>query len=160
MLVTAEQNRGNQRLALLVAGSVAILAALAGWFSPPLWGGLIFCPLVWWLIRRRCRRRLRVMKQPFPPAWERILQAHVRFFQALTDPDKERFRQMIKVFLDEVRITGIRTDVDETIRVLVAASAIIPIFGFLDWEYQRLGEVLIYPASFDRDYHTKGTPDE
>ena len=32
-----------------------------------------------------------------------------------------------------------------TIRVLVAASAAIPIFGFHDWEYHRLREVLIYP---------------
>ncbi len=67
---------------------------------------------------------------------------------------------MASVFLDEVRITGVRTDVDETIRVLVAASAIIPVFGFHDWNYQRLGEVLIYPASFDRDYRTRGQPDE
>jgi MtfA peptidase len=160
MLVTPEQNRCNQRQALLAAASVGILAAVAGWFSPPLLVGLLLCPFVWWLIRRGCRRRLRVMNQPFPRDWERILQGHVRFFQALANPEKERFRKMVKVFLDEVRITGIRTEVDETIRVLVAASAIIPIFGFHDWEYHRLGEVLIYPASFDRDYRTQGTPDE
>jgi Mlc titration factor MtfA (ptsG expression regulator) len=100
------------------------------------------------------------MNQPFPPDWESILQTHVRFFGALSDSDKERFRKMVKVFLAEVRITGIRTEVDEVIRVLVAASAIIPVFGFRDWEYRRLGEVLIYPASFDRDYRTQGTPEE
>ncbi|MEA1952455.1 MAG: zinc-dependent peptidase [Planctomycetota bacterium] len=58
------------------------------------------------------------------------------------------------VFLDEVRITGIRTNVDETVRVLVAASAIIPIFSFKHWEYSRLGEVLIYPGSFDKNFQT------
>ena len=57
--------------------------------------------------------------------------------------------QLVKVFLDETRITGIRTEVDETTRVLVAASAIIPVFNFDNWEYSRLGEVLIYPGSFD-----------
>ncbi len=35
---------------------------------------------------------------------------------------KARFRQLVQIFLDEVRITGIRTEVNETIRVLVAAS--------------------------------------
>jgi Mlc titration factor MtfA (ptsG expression regulator) len=71
-----------------------------------------------------------------------------------------RFRQLVQIFLDEVRITGIRTEVDATIRVLVAASAAIPIFGFHDWEYRRLREVLIYPDSFDDAYQSHGGADE
>jgi hypothetical protein len=100
------------------------------------------------------------MEQPFPASWEQILQSHVAFFRALPADEKERFRQLIKVFLDEVRITGIQTEVDDTIRVLVAASAAIPIFGFHDWEYHRLGEVLVYPQSFGDDYQTTGNNDE
>ncbi|MEK6532414.1 MAG: zinc-dependent peptidase, partial [Nitrospirota bacterium] len=73
---------------------------------------------------------------------------------------KIRFRQLVQIFLDEVRITGIRAEVDETIRVLVAASAVIPIFGFHDWEYHRLHEVLIYPDAFDDAYRTRGGSDE
>ncbi|MGB0758030.1 MAG: zinc-dependent peptidase, partial [Rubripirellula sp.] len=58
------------------------------------------------------------------------------------------------VFIDEVPVTGIRTDVDDTTHVLVAASATIPIFGFEDWEYAGLGEILIYPGAFNEDYQT------
>jgi Mlc titration factor MtfA (ptsG expression regulator) len=94
------------------------------------------------------------MRQPFPPAWETILRDRVVYFQELKEEDRERFRQWVKVFLDEIRITGIRTDVDEVCRVLVAASAIIPVFGFHDWEYADLGEVLIYPSAFGPDYRT------
>lgn len=159
MLVTQEQNRRNQRQALLAAAFLGLAVALLAWFFPLVWAGLILCPLVYWLLRRHTLHRLQIMEQPFPAAWENILQKHVRFFGALAEADKERFRQMTKVFLNEVRITGVRTDVDDTIRVLVAASAIIPVFGFRDWSYHRLGEVLIYPASFDRDYATKATPD-
>jgi hypothetical protein len=100
------------------------------------------------------------MKQPFPDSWEQILQSHVAFFRALPAGEKERFRQLVKVFLDEVRITGIQTEIDDTVRVLVAASAAIPIFGFDDWEYRRLGEVLVYPQSFGADYQTTGHADE
>jgi Mlc titration factor MtfA (ptsG expression regulator) len=64
------------------------------------------------------------------------------------------------VFLDEVRITGIRAEVDDTVRVLVAASAAIPIFGFHDWEYHRLGEVLVYPGSFGEQYHSTGSAEQ
>jgi Mlc titration factor MtfA (ptsG expression regulator) len=88
--------------------------------------------------------------------WESILRSRVAYFNALGDGQKERFRQLVKVFLDETRITGVRTEVDETTRVLVAASAIIPVFSFEHWEYARLGEVLIYPGSFDKDYKTHG----
>jgi Mlc titration factor MtfA (ptsG expression regulator) len=97
------------------------------------------------------------MEQRFPALWEEVLLLHVAFFRALPTDEKERFRQLIKVFLDEVRITGIQTDVDDTIRVLVAASAAIPIFGFRDWDYHRLGEVLIYPDSFGEEYQTTGS---
>jgi Mlc titration factor MtfA (ptsG expression regulator) len=99
------------------------------------------------------------MEQPFPASWEQELQSHVAFFLALPVHEKERFRLLVKVFLDEVRVTGIRTEVDDTIRVLVAASAVIPIFGFQDWEYHRLGEVLVYPDSFGEDYQTSGIAD-
>jgi Mlc titration factor MtfA (ptsG expression regulator) len=160
MLVTAASNRRNRKNAVALAGATGAIAAVAGWFWPPALLALALCPLIYWLARRNCLRRLRVMKQPFPASWEQILGYHVAFFRALPDYGKERFRQLVKVFLDEVRITGIGTDVDDTIRLLVAASAAIPIFGFHDWEYHRLGEVLIYPKSFGDDYQTGGHADE
>jgi Mlc titration factor MtfA (ptsG expression regulator) len=96
------------------------------------------------------------MKRPFPAAREAILRSRVAYYQALTESEKERFRKLVQIFLDEIRITGVRTEVDESTRILVAASAIIPIFGFHDWEYHRLSEVLVYPNSFNQEYQTEG----
>jgi MtfA peptidase len=160
MLVTPESNRRNGQFALAFAGATGLVAVVAGWFFLPSLLLLCLSPVVYWLLRRRCLRRLKVASLPFPPRWEQILQTHVAYFRALTNPDQARFRQMVQVFLDEVRITGIRTDVDDTVRVLVAASAVIPVFGFQDWEYRRLGEVLIYPGSFGEKYQTTGHADE
>lgn len=157
MLVTPESNRRNRRQALIAAVLVAWGAALLGWAFPPLWLFLGLSPFSYWWVRRRHHRRAAVMRQPFPDEWEQILRHDVAFFKALNEIQKARFRHMVQIFLDEVRITGIRTDVDETVRVLVAASAVIPIFGFHDWEYRRLREVLIYPDSFDDAY--QGGPD-
>jgi MtfA peptidase len=158
--VTPATNRRNLNHALALVGVMAVTSVIACWFFPPLFLSLGLCPFIYWLVRRRCLRRLRIMGQPFPPSWEQVLQSHVAFFRALEDHEKERFRQLVKVFLDEVRITGIRTEVDDTVRVLVAASAVIPIFGFKDWEYHRLGEVLVYPESFGEKYQTTGNADE
>lgn len=160
MLVTPESNRRNRNHGIALAVVMAVTAAVAGWFFPPVLLALALCPLIYWLVRRRCQRRIWIMRQPFPAAWELILRSHVAFFRALPDEEKERFRQLVKVFLDEVRITGIRTGVDDTVRVLVAASAVIPIFGFHDWEYHRLGEVLVYPGSFGEKYQTTGNADK
>ncbi len=126
MLVTAEMDRHNRNQSLALAGAAAVVSAVAGWFYLPVLLTLGLSPLIYWLLRRRCVRRMKIMQQPFPAAWEAVLQSHVAFFRALAPPEKERFRQLIKVFLDEVRITGIETEVDDTIRVLVAASAAIP----------------------------------
>jgi len=160
MLVTRENNRRNRNHAFAFAGATAVASTVAGWFWPPVLLSLGLCPFIYWSLRRRCLRRLRIMKQPFPASWEQVLQSHVAFFRALSDDEKERFRQLVKVFVDEVRIIGIRTEIDDTVRVLVAASAVIPIFGFHDWEYHRLGEVLVYPNSFDEKYHATGSADE
>ena len=159
MIVTAEANRGNQRQALVATAVVAWAAGLLAWLSPALWLLLGLIPFTYWWVRRRCLRRMAVMQQPFPAQWEQILRTHVAYFEALDEMGKVRFRQLVQIFLNEVRITGIRTEVNDTIRVLVAASAAIPIFGFHDWEYHRLREVLIYPDSFDDAYQSTGGPD-
>jgi len=160
MLVTPESNLRNRHHALALAAVTAVMAAVAGWFCHLVILAFGLAPLSYQLIRRRCVRRLRAMAQPFPTSWEQVLQSNVAFFRVLPAPEKERFRQLVKVFLDEIRITGIQTEVDDTTRVLVAASAAIPIFGFHDWEYHRLREVLVYKESFGEGYETTGGADE
>ena len=56
------------------------------------------------------------------------------------------------MFLGEKQVTGIELQLDATTRVLAAASAIIPIFGFPDWEWDQISEVLIYPSRFDGEF--------
>ena len=48
-----------------------------------------------------------------------------------------------------------RIEVNITDKLLVASSAAIPVFGFPNWDYTFLDEVLLYPASFDRQYRIK-----
>jgi Mlc titration factor MtfA (ptsG expression regulator) len=159
MLVTPQTNSRNRRFALGMA--VASAALLIGLSFVSLWWLLAvpLCVLVYRAVRRRTVRRLQIMAAPFPEEWESALNSHVAFFRLLAEEPKRRFRHLVKIFIDEVPITGIRTEVDETTRVLVAASAAIPIFGFDDWEYSGLGEVLIYPSAFGSDFSTDGAAD-
>jgi Mlc titration factor MtfA (ptsG expression regulator) len=89
------------------------------------------------------RYRNKISQQPFPAAWKQILEDRVGFYHTLQEQEKTRFEKLVQLFIAEKRIIGLKTKIDDTIRVLVAASAIIPIFGFRDWEYSNLGEVLV-----------------
>ncbi|HEX8326564.1 MAG TPA: zinc-dependent peptidase [Hymenobacter sp.] len=94
------------------------------------------------------RRRTEALAEEFPVAWRHILAERVAFYLSLTKKEKARFEKQVQVFLAGTRITGVQTEVDDTTRLLVAASAIIPVFGFPDWEYSNLGEVLIVPDAW------------
>lgn len=146
----------------LAAAAFAAALALAG-LTPlaavPLGFRIAAAGLVAWasfhLSTRKPRRRRRLLRQPFPASWEAVLHRHVTFFQVLDREEKVRFRQAVQVFIGEKRITGIGTAVDDTVRVLTAASAVIPIFGFPEWEWHQISEVLIYPNRFNEDFQFK-----
>ena len=97
----------------------------------------------------KIRRRRTILNEAFPAEWEAVLQRNVAFFRVLDPEAQERFRRQLQVFLGEKRITGIQTRLDTTTRILTAASAVIPIFGFPDWEWDTINEILIYPNRFD-----------
>jgi Mlc titration factor MtfA (ptsG expression regulator) len=140
-------------VALLV--SVGLAAGLARselstWVSLPL--SALIASLVYVGMTRKVRRRRRILAQPFPAEWEAVLQREVVFFRALDPEEQRRFRRELQVFLGEKRITGIKLELDTTTRVLAAASAIIPIFGFPEWEWDQISEILVYPDRFDREF--------
>ncbi len=105
------------------------------------------------VITRKYRRRRRLDRIPFPDEWREILLEHVQFYRTLNDEGRGYFEKRVQVFLDEKRITGVGTEIDDRTRVLVASAAIIPVYKIEDWEYDTLEEVLVYPESFDRDYN-------
>ena len=119
--------------------------------------GLLAGYSIFQTLTAKYRKRDAILKQAFPSIWRIILQENVHFYNALTPKEKKRFEQNVQIFLAEKQITGIKTEVDDKIRLLVAASAIIPIFGFKEWEYDNLGEVLIYPSSFTKDFKQEGS---
>lgn len=80
----------------------------------------------------------------FPPDWEAILIQKLEFYKRLNDDEKERFKKKLIDFLNKVRITGIETGISDELRILIASSAIIPVFYFENWHYYNLSEVLVY----------------
>ena len=97
---------------------------------------------------RVMRRRQAVVRRGLDDRLAAILDSRVAYYRNLDPAAKERFRLLAAIFLDETPVTGAGCEVDDAVRVLVAASAVIPILGFPDWEYSTLREVLIKPGEF------------
>lgn len=92
----------------------------------------------------------------FPLKWRDILKARVDFYNFLDKAGKISFEKRVQEFILNYRITGVETAVDDTDKVLVAASAIIPVFQFPDWRYDNLDEVMLYPSGFNEQFETSG----
>jgi Mlc titration factor MtfA (ptsG expression regulator) len=84
------------------------------------------------------------------------LSQHIEFYNKLSDADKPLFEQKVAAFLDAVRIEGVELEVTDTDRIMVAASAVIPIFGFKDWTYRNVTNVLLYPDTFNKEFQFEG----
>ena len=144
-------------LAAAVAVAAAVVAFSILWEAgaPPA-APVVLAPTigagVGWVLLRRSLRRRHVAARGFPPPWRRVLERYVRFYTALPPDDRTRFERDVAVFLDDAEISGVNTTVTDDVRVLVASSAAMLVFGRSSWEYSDLPEILVYPKPFDEDF--------
>lgn len=89
-------------------------------------------------------------------SYQSVLDTYVDYFRKLNESDKTKFMAMVDDFLQYIRIEGVETQITAIDRILIAASAVIPIFGFPDWKYKNLTNVILYPDTFDEDFQFEG----
>ena len=146
---------GFQLAVMLFFGLLAYFAQ-----KPALYGiGLLGVVTILIFNRNRYKKlysRISLFKAPFPTQWREILTKHSLFFRNLDDRRRDVFEKRVQIFLHEKNIDGIDTDIDDEIRLLVAASAIIPTFAFPAFAYPELNEVLVYPKSFSQKFEIDG----
>jgi Mlc titration factor MtfA (ptsG expression regulator) len=90
------------------------------------------------------------------PEEKTILQEHVAFYQHLDAKQKLKFETKIGDFLNRIKVEGIGVDITAMDRLLIASSAVIPIFGFDGWQYRNLTNVVLYPDTFNKDFEFEG----
>ena len=93
----------------------------------------------------------RVVK-PFPMQWGEILEESVSFYRHLDDEKRQDFQRKMMFFLSDIKITGVKTNVEDLDTILIAASAVIPVFGFEEWDYGYIDEVMLYPTTFNEGF--------
>lgn len=116
---------------------------------------VIFVLAIFYMVTFLKKKKVKVT-EPVPALLKNILLQEVPFYQQLSENRQKQFEERVAHFLTQVKITGVKTVVEDLDRVLIAASAIIPIFNFPGWEYPNLNEVLLYPDSFDHEFEQQG----
>ena len=92
-------------------------------------------------------------KKPITPPkhWHQILLQKVHFYTKLSSSEQLLFQQKMADFLSYINIEGVQLELEENDHILIAASAVIPIFRFDHWRYPNLNTVLLYPDYFNED---------
>jgi len=106
--------------------------------------------------KKKQNSKWKLPDSPFPTEWRKVLIEKINFYNALNTEERKQFEYEVQEFLLNHRITGISTSIDDVDRLLVASSAVIPIFGFPEWRYTNLYEVLIYPSAFNEKFEVEG----
>ena len=80
---------------------------------------------------------------------------NVDFYRSLSTHDQEEFQKRCLAFLETTLVSGRNVTVDDSDYLLVAASAVIPVWSFPQWHYFNLDEVILLPGTFNKDFQIK-----
>jgi len=94
-------------------------------------------------------RIARIRKRAFPEAWQQTLLERLPFVARIPLPEKEQLQFLIKVCLADKSFYGCAgQEIDDDIRVTVAAQACLLILNQKREPYPELDSILIYPSTF------------
>lgn len=95
------------------------------------------------------QRRQKLRSTPFPAEWRGIIESHCPFYHRLPEPDRRELKGHIQVFLAEKKFEGCGgLELNDTIRVCVAAFACLLLLHRDTDYYPSLQTVLVYPGTF------------
>jgi MtfA peptidase len=99
-----------------------------------------------WLKRRR---RARVLAAAFPADWVAYLQKNVGLYTLLSEPEKEKLHNDLRIFIAETTFEGCGgLEITDEIKVTIAAQASVLLLGFEHDYFERVHTVLVYPTGF------------
>lgn len=99
------------------------------------------------------RRRRRIVAAPFPPAWLEHLRDHVPHYEYLTEVEKTKLRDDLRIFSAEKNWEGCGGLVmRDEIKVAIAAQACLLVLALDHDFYPAVKSILVYPEGFAAPY--------
>ena len=106
-----------------------------------------------WL-KRRTRQRL--LATPFPDAWNRILSRNVKHYSRLTEAERAKLRDDLRILVAEKNWEGCGgLTIHDDVKVTIAAQASLLLLGFQDNYFEMVESILVYPDAFVAPDHAE-----
>lgn len=94
-------------------------------------------------------RTARIRSQGFPESWQQTLQKRLPFVARMSLAEREHLQFLIKLFLADKKFYGCAgQEIDDDIRVTVAAQACLLLLNQDRLPYPDLDAILVYPSTF------------
>jgi Mlc titration factor MtfA (ptsG expression regulator) len=102
------------------------------------------------------RRRRKILEDPFPAAWNGILEQNVAHWKFLGDDEQQQLRDLVQVFVEEKDWEGAGgLELDDEIRVTIAACACILLLGLEHLLFRNVKTIIVYRSTVvTPDSHT------
>src|SRR5262249_45256774 len=95
------------------------------------------------------RRRKRLLAEPFPEAWLKIIERNVPFYGRLPEPDRIELQGLVRIFVAEKVFEGCGgLELTDEIKVTIAAQACLLLLHRATDVYPRLITILVYPTAY------------
>jgi Mlc titration factor MtfA (ptsG expression regulator) len=102
----------------------------------------------------RNRRRRGLLAEPFPPDWLAYLEQNVPPYRLLTEAERARLRDDLRVFLAEKNWEGCGDlQVTDEMKVTVSALACLLVLGIEHDYFGRVQSILLYPEGYRAAEH-------
>ena len=96
----------------------------------------------------RTLRRRRLLRRPFPPRWQALID-QLPFYAQLDDDQQDRLRQDLRILVAEKDWEGCGgLAMTEEIRVVIAAQAALLVLELDGIEYSNVQSILVYPSAY------------
>src|SRR5438067_1468749 len=105
------------------------------------------------------RRRQRLLSQPFPKNWRRIIERNMAVFHRLSARDQAELLGHVQVFLAEKRFEGCgELELTDEIAVTIAAQACLLLLHRKTDYFPDLLTILVYPSTYlvEEKRHVEG----
>jgi len=100
--------------------------------------------LSWW----RKRRRRKIVAQPFPAAWRKMLERDLPQFSKMPQEHREQLARLVQIFVQEQTWEGVGLDVTDAMKVHIAGYACLLLLGIEHDYFRNVTSIIIYPRAF------------
>jgi MtfA peptidase len=91
-------------------------------------------------------RRKRLLEQPFPEAWRRIIETNVAVFSLLSATERERLLAATKIIVSERSFVGSGgLAINDEVKLTIAAQAAVLLLGEEGYYFDRVPTIFVHP---------------